>query len=340
MKSNQLLIWGMLVLAVAGPIYGSAQPNPKVVMETSFGDMVIELFPDAAPVTVDNFLNYTTTGFYNGLLIHRVDMHVDTLYPENSFFVIQGGAYLMIDGAIYMRTPGAPIINESYNGLSNLRGTIAMARSGEPDSATSQFFFNQQDNTMFDRDNYGDGYFGKIVQGLDVMDAIAQTPVIDFFPGNKDPFDTFPYDPNVLIYSTYAKPCDLSYCSDLNFDGIIDLKDFSIFSYHWLDNDCNSSNDFCGGADFNYNSINNGIDFGPFVNSWLEPVGQEPEASDIDCNGQIDFADFERILSHWLETGCNPDNNFCDFADMDRSGTVDMVDFAIFSNSFYQPLSQ
>ena len=135
----------------------------KVKLTTSMGDIVIELNEDAAPVTVKNFLMYTQKGFYNGTIFHRV-------MPN---FMIQGGGF---NTDMIKKPTQAPIINEANNGLKNDRGTIAMARTNNPNSATCQFFINHRDNGPL---NYGGsnkpGYavFGKVVEGMDVVDKIA-----------------------------------------------------------------------------------------------------------------------------------------------------------------------
>jgi len=142
-------------------------PAPQVSFDTSKGQIVAELNPNAAPVTVDNFLEYVKTGFYANTLFHRV-------IPN---FVIQGGGF--ISGLAPQAGAGEPIALESNKGLSNLRGTLAMARITEPNSATSQFYFNLKDNPTLDfqnADNPGYAVFGKIVQGLDVMDTIGAVP--------------------------------------------------------------------------------------------------------------------------------------------------------------------
>ena len=329
MKSSWGLVVVLSVLMGAWPICASAQDNPKVVLETNFGDIVIELFPDDAPITVDNFLGYVNSGFYDGLLFHRVI----------EGFMIQGGGYYIVENTIYSRQTGGPIINESYNGLSNIRGTIAMARSDEPNSATSQFFINHVDNTGLDREDapgdFGYCVFGQVVSGMNVVDAIAQTSVIDLFPGDPfDPFNNFPYDPMVGMYSAYVRSCELSYCGDISYDGKVNLEDFTIFASRWLDNDCNSANDFCGGTDLDYNGSSDVYDLSLFVDKWLVPVGFEPEASDITGDGEVNFEDFAILESYWLDTGCNIGNNFCGRADLNRNSTVEFFDFALFSRNW------
>lgn len=134
-----------------------------VKLQTSMGDIVIELDRQAAPVTTANFLQYAGTGFYNGTIFHRV-------IPG---FMIQGGGFT---AKIEKKKTQDPIVNEAKNGLSNVRGTIAMARTSDPNSATCQFFINHADNTPLDYvENGNPGYavFGKVIEGLDVVDAIA-----------------------------------------------------------------------------------------------------------------------------------------------------------------------
>lgn len=142
-------------------------PPPEVALVTSMGNMVVELNPTAAPLTVSNFFKYVQNGFYSNTLFHRVI----------AGFVIQGGGYTA--GLAAKLGALAPIALESNNGLTNLRGTVAMARSSDPNSATSQFYFNLADNHSLDfQDVSNPGYavFGKIVQGLDVIDAIGAVP--------------------------------------------------------------------------------------------------------------------------------------------------------------------
>lgn len=139
-------------------------PAPRVVLVTSMGNIVVELDPTKTRLTVNNFLKYVQSGFYSSTIFHRV-------IPD---FVIQGGGFTA--GLVPQAGELDPIPLESNNGLSNLRGTIAMARTADPNSARSQFFFNLVDNTGGDYKDASDpGYavFGKIVQGLDVMDAIG-----------------------------------------------------------------------------------------------------------------------------------------------------------------------
>jgi cyclophilin family peptidyl-prolyl cis-trans isomerase len=139
---------------------------PKVLMKTSKGDITIELYPAKAPVTVKNFLSYVKDKYYDGTIFHRV-------IPN---FMIQGGG---LTAELHEKASQAPIKNEAANGLKNVRGTIAMARTPDVDSATCQFFINLKDNAFLDHTNNtpdGFGYcvFGKVVSGMDVVDAIAK----------------------------------------------------------------------------------------------------------------------------------------------------------------------
>ena len=138
--------------------------NTMVVMKTSLGDITLELYDDKAPKTVENFLNYVDKGFYKNTVFHRVI----------SNFMIQGGGF---DTNLVQKATDKPIKNEASNGIKNKRGTIAMARTMIPDSATAQFFINSQDNPSLDfRDPspMGIGYcvFGHVVEGMDVVDKI------------------------------------------------------------------------------------------------------------------------------------------------------------------------
>ncbi len=140
--------------------------NPVVVIATSMGDIEVELFPGRAPITVDNFLRYVSEEYYDGLVFHRV-------IPG---FMVQAGAYTP---ELASKEPDGTIENEATNGLSNLRGTVAMARRPEPHTASAQFFINLVDNEYLDhrnKTNEGFGYcvFGGVVRGMDVVDRIAQ----------------------------------------------------------------------------------------------------------------------------------------------------------------------
>ena len=161
-------VWiASLALMIAGTMLAQAEQNPIVEMVTSSGTIKIELFPEQAPITVSNFLAYVDSGFYNGTVFHRVIRN----------FMIQGGGF---DAELNRKPTRPPIANEAANGLRNTRGTIAMARTMVPDSATSQFFINTSNNASLDYRNntpQGIGYcvFGRVVAGEDVVDAIQST---------------------------------------------------------------------------------------------------------------------------------------------------------------------
>ena len=159
---STLIILSLLILA------GSAiaeDINPKVVLDTSKGKIVLELYPDYAPETVKNFLNYVDAKFYDGMIFHRV-------IPN---FMIQGGGFTT---DMKRKTTQAPIKNEADKGLKNERGTISMARTGDPHSATAQFFINSKNNDFLNyrsKTQQGWGYaaFGKVIEGMKTVDAIS-----------------------------------------------------------------------------------------------------------------------------------------------------------------------
>jgi cyclophilin family peptidyl-prolyl cis-trans isomerase len=153
--------------------------NPVLVMETSLGTVEFELFADKAPISTANFLKYADDGFYNGTIFHRV-------IPT---FMIQGGGFTE---AMVQKPVKSPIKNEATNGLKNERGTLAMARTGVVDSATSQFFINVKDNSFLDHrgtdpSSYGYAVFGKVTSGLDVVDKIKAVQT-----SSKGPYDDVP----------------------------------------------------------------------------------------------------------------------------------------------------
>lgn len=161
----------------------------KVKLATSLGDVVIELDAAKAPKTVDNFVQYVKSGHYSGTVFHRV---IDG-------FMIQGGG---MTADMTEKSTRPPIVLESRNGLTNARGTIAMARTSNPNSATSQFFINVKDNDMLNSDKSRDGYavFGKVVQGMDVVDKIRLVPT-----GNKGMHQNVPTEPVTIKSATLEK---------------------------------------------------------------------------------------------------------------------------------------
>lgn len=160
-----------------------AGPNPVVVMETSMGRIMIMLYPEDAPKTVENFLKYVDAGFYNETVFHRVVRAKDS----QGMTVVQGGGYTF--PVQYKRPLFPPIVNESASGLQNVKGTVAMARADSPDSATCEFFFNVTDNPSLNfsqsasrigagsyTQSVSAGYcaFGKVIRGMDVVEKISQ----------------------------------------------------------------------------------------------------------------------------------------------------------------------
>ena len=174
MTERRLLLAFVLVAMVAMP---AGAQSPRVTITTSLGKIVLELDSAKAPKSVANFLAYVDSGFYDGTIFHRV-------IPG---FMIQGGGHT---ANMQRKTTNAPVVNESKNGLSNQRGTVAMARTADPDSATSQFFINSVDNSGgLDSGKTGDGVgytvFGKVVEGMDVVDKISAVKTTTV-AGNRD----------------------------------------------------------------------------------------------------------------------------------------------------------
>jgi peptidyl-prolyl cis-trans isomerase A (cyclophilin A) len=150
---------------VASPTPAPPPMGPVVSIVTSLGEIRVALRPDKAPLTVDNFLKYVKAGHYNGTIFHRV-------IPG---FMIQGGG---MDAKMREKPTRPPVRNEAKNGLRNARGTIAMARTNDPNSATAQFFINVKDNHSLDFGIRGAGYavFGDVIQGMEVVDKIVAVP--------------------------------------------------------------------------------------------------------------------------------------------------------------------
>lgn len=143
----------------------SAGDHPTALIHTSMGDIKLKLYAGKAPVSVENFINYANSGFYDGTIFHRVISH----------FMIQGGGFTP---EMEKKSTGEPIVNEAGNGLSNLRGTVAMARTNDPHSATAQFFINTQDNVNLDYTGgtnsrtWGYAVFAKVTEGMNVVEDI------------------------------------------------------------------------------------------------------------------------------------------------------------------------
>ncbi|NIU63176.1 MAG: peptidylprolyl isomerase A [Pseudomonas stutzeri] len=160
-----------------------AAENPRVLLTTSLGEIELELEAEKAPISVENFIAYVDSGFYDGTVFHRV-------IPG---FMIQGGGF---DEGLNQKPTKAPIKNEADNGLHNERGTVAMARTQNVNSATSQFFINLRDNDFLDHGSRDFGYavFGKVVRGMEVVDQIAQVPT-----GNRAMMQNVPLTPVKII---------------------------------------------------------------------------------------------------------------------------------------------
>ncbi|WP_020558447.1 peptidylprolyl isomerase [Thiofilum flexile] len=168
---------------------GIMSTNPKVLLETSKGNITIELDAKNAPISTENFLGYVRDGFYNGLVFHRV-------IPN---FMIQGGG---MHENMHEKTTKAPIRNEANNGLKNMRGTLAMARTSVPHSASSQFFINTKDNDFLNfrsetPQGWGYAVFGKVVSGMDVVDAIEKVKT-----GSKGRHEDVPVEPVTILKAT------------------------------------------------------------------------------------------------------------------------------------------
>ena len=180
-----------IVLALLGTFFSTTlfAANPIVIMETSLGPIEIELNPEQAPITVENFVDYTNKGFYDGTIFHRV-------IPG---FMAQGGGF---EANMSQKPTSAPIKNESNNGLKNKRGTIAMARTSAPNSATSQFYINLVDNDFLNGTNSKPGYtvFGQVINGMDIVDKMTKIPT-----GRSGPHGDVPKE-TITIKSVTLKP--------------------------------------------------------------------------------------------------------------------------------------
>ena len=189
------LFSGSIIMGVANFVFKEPQVTEIAVLETSKGVIEIELNRGKAPTTVGNFVKYVNDGYYNGTVFHRVIQD----------FMIQGGGF---DTNATYKIGYSPIQSEARNGLKNVRGTIAMARSTDPNSATSQFFINTVDNPGLDYpnpDGYGYAVFGKVVKGMDVVDQIEAantTTVTAHYPGQDYPSEDWPME-NIVITGAY-----------------------------------------------------------------------------------------------------------------------------------------
>ncbi len=273
MKLHAFILFMVILSAFAVESFAA---NPQVTLHVTgavTGDIVLELYPDKAPVTVTNFINYTRSGFFDGLIFHRV---IDE-------FMIQGGGY---DANMVKKTPGDAIINESTNGLSNLIGTVAMARTPYPHSATSEFFINEVDNLFLDfggiiydpQNNtyYKPGYcvFGKVINGMGVVHNIAALPTQDV----NDPYPDKPLDDIIIESATVT--LEVPYCAEK-------LKGD-------VDGDCDVDAD----------------DLMKFSIQWLNPKCQGCYSADASGDGEVNLADFAKLAANWLS--CNSITTPCD----------------------------
>ncbi|MCY1283723.1 Peptidyl-prolyl cis-trans isomerase A [compost metagenome] len=170
-------------LILAGSVLAADPAKPHVLLSTTLGEVEVELDATKAPISVKNFLSYVDSGFYNGTIFHRV-------IPG---FMVQTGGFTE---RMQEKNTQAPIKNEADNGLLNERGTLAMARTSQVDSATSQFFINLTDNRFLDHGarDFGYAVFGKVVRGMGVVDQIAKVPT-----GNRGMYQDVPNDPIVIL---------------------------------------------------------------------------------------------------------------------------------------------
>jgi len=178
----------LVLLSAAAAAPGALAADPQVDLKTSAGTIRLELYPAKAPKTVENFLQYVKDGHYNGTIFHRV-------IPN---FMIQGGGF---DKNMKQKPTRAPIENEAKNGLKNDLGTIAMARTNAPHSASAQFFINVKDNDFLNaaaaQDGWGYAVFGKVISGMDTVMKISKVAT-----GNSGPFSDVPREPVVIETAT------------------------------------------------------------------------------------------------------------------------------------------
>jgi peptidyl-prolyl cis-trans isomerase B (cyclophilin B) len=192
----RLILAGCLMLGLilgTGPQARAKRSHPVVKLETSMGDITLELYQDKAPVTVANFLEYVKSGFYNGTIFHRVI----------NGFMIQGGG---LDAQMNKKSTRAPIKNEADNGLSNEPYTIAMARTSNPDSATAQFFINVANNSRLNHtgktpQGWGYAVFGKVIKGREVVDKIKAVATT-----SRNGYENVPEKPVTIIKAVVVSP--------------------------------------------------------------------------------------------------------------------------------------
>ena len=191
-------VWLALVAMISIGLSAASSANPMVKIETSAGDIVLRLYADKSPKTVENFLGYVERKHYDGTLFHRVI----------EGFMIQGGGFVV---DLKQKVAEQKVVNESKNRLHNTRGTIAMARLSDPDSASAQFFINHKDNERLDWTPFKPGYtvFGKVVTGMRVVDYIASTPTGDAIATlekGQAPLRNVPLEPIIIERISLVSP--------------------------------------------------------------------------------------------------------------------------------------
>ncbi|MDO8302504.1 MAG: peptidylprolyl isomerase [Sedimentisphaerales bacterium] len=285
-------------LVLCGTVIAVQYPQVKLdVTGGVTGSITIELYTDKAPVTCDNFIKYVQSGFYNDLIFHRVMKD----------FMIQGGGF--DQNLIQKPTLYSPIINESTNRLSNLRGTVAMARTDYPHSATSQFFINDVNNTFLD---YGAvayngkiayaviGYcvFGKVVAGIDVVHLIANVATND---------SNVPLTPIKIASVTILNPvCIEKLGGDIDGDCRVDFNDFAMLAADWLQSNSLTACTYTIVGDLNYDCTVNFKDVAMLAQNWFVSVSGPPCTTALtgdtnnDCH--VDFKDLSALITHWLES--------------------------------------
>ncbi|WP_414691748.1 peptidylprolyl isomerase [Noviherbaspirillum sp.] len=189
--TRRLFLQMFAAVSLAGSLHAAhAAENPQVALKTNMGEIVLELYPEKAPKSVANFLQYVKSGHYNGTIFHRV--------MDN--FMIQGGGF---DQDMAQKPTQAPIENEAKNGLKNDALTVAMARTGNPHSATAQFFINVSNNSFLNypgQDGWGYAVFGKVIKGADTVEKIKAVKT-----GNKGMHQNVPLQPVVIQSATVVK---------------------------------------------------------------------------------------------------------------------------------------
>jgi len=191
-------VWLLLIAMISIGVSAASSANPMVKIETSAGDIVLRLYADKSPKTVENFLGYVERQHYDGTLFHRV----------MEGFMIQGGGF---DVDLKQKIAEQKVVNESKNRLHNTRGTIAMARLSDPDSASAQFFINHKDNERLDWTPFKPGYtvVGKVVTGMRVVDYIASTPTGDAIATlekGQAPLRNVPLEPIIIKRISLVNP--------------------------------------------------------------------------------------------------------------------------------------